>query len=69
MRAYEAAFSRTSTDHAPWWIIPADHKFVTRALIAAIITRTITSLDLRYPQLSPKERHELEEARRLLEAE
>ncbi len=49
--AFEEAIEATSTKHAPWYIIPADHKWVTRALVARIITHTLNSLDLRYPDV------------------
>lgn len=69
MRAYEAALSNTSTDWAPWWVIPADHKFIARTLVAMIITNAIESLGLRYPEVSDEEKAAQQEARRELEAE
>jgi PPK2 family polyphosphate:nucleotide phosphotransferase len=67
--AYEQCLSRTSTDWAPWHIIPADHRWVTRALVAEIITREIHKLDLHYPKIDNDRRQEFREARRLLEQE
>jgi PPK2 family polyphosphate:nucleotide phosphotransferase len=52
MRAYEEALTATSTKWAPWYIVPADNKWVTRASVAAIIVDTIESLDLRYPKIT-----------------
>jgi PPK2 family polyphosphate:nucleotide phosphotransferase len=49
---FEDAINATTTPWAPWYIVPADHKWVTRALASEIITRTIESLDLEYPQLT-----------------
>ncbi|MCI0642465.1 MAG: polyphosphate kinase 2 family protein [Gemmataceae bacterium] len=69
MRAYEDALSATSTDWAPWYIVPADHKWVTRTVVAAIVSTTICGLDLRYPQVSEAQRKELAEARKRLEKE
>lgn len=69
MKAYEDALSATSTAAAPWHIIPADHKWVTRTLVAEFITSAIRGLDLKYPQLAPEERARLKEARKKLEAE
>jgi len=69
MEAYEAALSATSTDWAPWFIVPADHKWVTRAVVAGILTHAIRSLNLRHPEISPDQRIALEEARRQLENE
>ena len=68
-QAYEEALTATSTEWAPWYIVPADHKWVTRAVVAGILTHTIRSLDLQYPQLTPAELAALDEARRQLEAE
>jgi PPK2 family polyphosphate:nucleotide phosphotransferase len=69
MAAYEAAITATSTDWAPWYIVPADHKWVTRAIVAGILTHTIRSLNLEYPKLSPAQLAALDESRRQLEAE
>ncbi len=52
--AYEDAIEATSTKWAPWHILPADHKWVTRALASEIITETIDALDLKYPALTPE---------------
>ena len=46
MKAFEDAISATSTKWAPWYIIPADHKWVSRALVARILSNTTESLDL-----------------------
>jgi PPK2 family polyphosphate:nucleotide phosphotransferase len=69
MKAYEDAINATSTKHAPWHIIPADHKWVSRALVARIITRSLESLDLRYPEVTDEQRAVIEEARKQLEGE
>ncbi|HZW33561.1 MAG TPA: polyphosphate kinase 2 family protein [Isosphaeraceae bacterium] len=68
-RAYEAALSATSTKWAPWYIIPADHKWVSRALVARIVTTAIQALDLRYPEVTDAQRAVIAEARKQLEAE
>jgi PPK2 family polyphosphate:nucleotide phosphotransferase len=65
--AYEECLSRTSTAWAPWYVIPADHKWVTRALVAEIITREIHKLDLRYPKVEKDLRKQFDKARGLLE--
>lgn len=67
--AYEDALSATSSEHAPWYVIPADHKWVTRTLVADIVVSRIRALDLRYPEIGEKELAELEKARQQLEAE
>jgi PPK2 family polyphosphate:nucleotide phosphotransferase len=69
MGAYEDAFSATSTKWAPWYIIPADHKWVARAVIADIITTAIRDLDLNYPVVTEDEEKRLEEARKKLATE
>lgn len=66
---YEEAISATSTKHAPWYIIPADRKYVSRAMVADIIVSTIKGLDLEYPKLSDEQLAELGKARAVLEAE
>jgi PPK2 family polyphosphate:nucleotide phosphotransferase len=65
-RAYEAAITATSTSWAPWYVVPADHKYVTRALVGGILTHTIEQLDLRLPQLTSEERAALDAARQQL---
>jgi len=69
MEAFEEALSATSTEWAPWYIIPADHKWVARAAVADILTSTIGSLHLTYPEVTPEQRQALEEARTQLEEE
>ncbi len=69
MKAYEEALSATSTKWAPWYIIPADHKWVTRGLVARIVASTSDRLDLRYPEVSPDQETAIEQARKQLEAE
>jgi PPK2 family polyphosphate:nucleotide phosphotransferase len=69
MNAYEAALSATSTKWAPWYIIPADHKWVSRALVARIVTTTIESLDVRYPEVSDDQRGAIAQAKKQLAAE
>ena len=69
MAAFEAAISATSTAWAPWYVVPADDKKVTQAIVAAVIVETLDSLDLRWPEVSPKEHAANLEARKRLEAE
>jgi PPK2 family polyphosphate:nucleotide phosphotransferase len=69
MRAFEDAISATSTEWAPWYIIPADHKWVSRALVASIIASTIRSLDLQFPRIDESKRAGIEAARRALQQE
>jgi hypothetical protein len=69
MTAYEDALTATSTPWAPWYVVPADRKWLTRALVAAILVDTIQALGLRWPEVSEDERKPNAEARRQLEAE
>jgi PPK2 family polyphosphate:nucleotide phosphotransferase len=69
MRAYEEALAATSTRWAPWYIIPADHKWVTRGLVARIVVTAIEGLNPKYPEVTPAQRAVIEEARKQLEAE
>ena len=68
-RSYEDMLSATSTEVAPWYIIPADKKWFTRACVADIISSRIESLDLSYPNVSGKTRKELEAAKQELLSE
>ena len=69
MGAYEDCLSATSTEWAPWYVVPADHKWVTRAVVADVVTTAIRSLDLKYPEVTEEQRKGLAEARHQLSAE
>jgi len=69
MQAYEDAITATSTDWAPWYVLPADDKHVMQAMAATIIVDAITSLGLEYPTVSDEDREDNVRARRALEAE
>jgi PPK2 family polyphosphate:nucleotide phosphotransferase len=69
MQAYEDAIAATSTEWAPWYVIPADHKHVMQAMTARILIDTIGALDLSWPTVSPEARAANEAARAALEAE
>lgn len=64
--AYEDCFNHTSTEWAPWHIIPADHKWFSRATIADIIVQKLESLHLAYPTVSEAKKAELDQARMTL---
>lgn len=55
MHAYQDAIAQTSTGNAPWFVIPADHKWFTRIAVIDIIVETLKHLPIRYPELSPEE--------------
>ena len=61
-------FNHTSTEWAPWYIIPADHKWFSRLVVAAIINHTLEGLDLNFPTVNDKQKKELLEAKIELEA-
>lgn len=67
--AYEEALSATSTRWAPWYVIPADHKYAMRALVGGVLVHEIEALGLALPALGPEERAALETARNALMAE
>lgn len=69
MAAYEDMISHTSTDWAPWHIIPADHKWFTCLAVSSLICRRLKSLNLAYPVLQDSHLRALEEARLMLETE
>jgi PPK2 family polyphosphate:nucleotide phosphotransferase len=69
MQAYEDAIGATSTEWAPWFVIPADHKWISRAMVAKVITTTIEKLDLRYPEVSPQKMKQIKSAEKQLENE
>jgi PPK2 family polyphosphate:nucleotide phosphotransferase len=69
MRAYEQALSKTSTKHAPWFVVPADHKWFTRLTVAELVVDALESLDLALPKLSKEQADALAAARKRLEAE
>jgi len=67
--AYEEALRATSTEWAPWYVVPADNKWVTRAVVADILTSAIRDLGLTPPKVSAEQRRVLAEARKKLLAE
>jgi PPK2 family polyphosphate:nucleotide phosphotransferase len=67
MNAFEDALYHTSTEHAPWYIIPADNKWFTRTVVADVIVKKLKSLKLSYPVVSAEQRQHLLDAKKLLE--
>jgi PPK2 family polyphosphate:nucleotide phosphotransferase len=66
MEAYEDMIRNTATDEAPWYVVPADNKWVTRLIVAAAVIDTLASLGLHYPKVDKEKLAELEEMRMLL---
>jgi len=69
MQVYEDMIRSTSTEATPWYVVPADHKWFTRVVVAEVIADTLESLNLTYPKVDAEKKKELETARTLLKAE
>ena len=69
MNAFEDALNHTSTEHAPWYVIPADNKWFARTVVADVIVEKLKSLNLSYPEVDEKHRQQILEAKELLENE
>jgi PPK2 family polyphosphate:nucleotide phosphotransferase len=68
-RAYEAMLSQTSTTWAPWYVVPADHKWFSRLATAAVLVTALDAIDPRYPAPDPAVGDEMAQVRTELEAE
>lgn len=68
-KAYAELLTETSTKWAPWYVVPADNKWVTRALVAKLLAREISSLNLEYPRVDERQQEVLAMARVRLENE
>jgi len=68
-QAFENVFNHTSTKWAPWYVIPADHKWFTHIAVSDIIISKLKSLHLKYPTLDKDRMQQLEKAKQLLENE
>jgi PPK2 family polyphosphate:nucleotide phosphotransferase len=67
--AYEEAIRATASQHAPWFVVPADNKWFTRLVVAAAIVETVENLDLSYPKIDAGKEKELIAAREALASE
>jgi PPK2 family polyphosphate:nucleotide phosphotransferase len=67
--AYEDMIRHTSSPDAPWYVVPADHKWFTRMVIAGVLVRELRALDLDFPKIKGKALKELQKARKALKAE
>jgi PPK2 family polyphosphate:nucleotide phosphotransferase len=67
--AYEAAIAETAAPHAPWFVVPADHKWFAHLVVVAALIEALERLDLKFPEVTDAQRAALEEARVKLEAE
>jgi len=66
MEAFEEAIRATASKHAPWYVVPADHKWFTRLVVGAAIVEAVEKLDLRYPTVDEATKKELAAARKAL---
>ena len=66
MHAYDETIRNTASKYAPWYVVPADHKWFTRLVVAAAIVETLDSLNLEYPTLSKEELRGLDAAKNAL---
>jgi PPK2 family polyphosphate:nucleotide phosphotransferase len=69
MTAYEEVFNHTSTEWAPWYIIPADRKWFTRLVVADIICTKLQNLNLQYPTVTEEHKQQLLQAKSILDQE
>jgi PPK2 family polyphosphate:nucleotide phosphotransferase len=69
MAAYQDLIRHTSTKHAPWHIVPADHKWFARVVIGSAIVSALDRLDLHFPKVDKADRGEFKQVREALLAE
>jgi len=69
MAAYEAMIRETSTDHAPWYVVPSDHKQIAWLVVSAAIIEALDQLKLDYPKITGKALKELKACERALMTE
>ena len=69
MTAYEEMITHTATEHAPWYVVPADNKWFTRLVVAEVILDTLEKLKPEYPTLDAEQRKQLAAARAALAQE
>ena len=69
MAAYEELIRETSTPEAPWFVVPADHKWFARIVVAAVLVQELAALDLAFPKVTGKALKELHKVQKALKAE
>lgn len=69
MQAYEETIRHTATKDAPWYVVPADHKWFTRLVVAATLVERLEGLDLKFPKLDDATLAELDKIRGELKAQ
>ena len=66
MEAFQDLIRHTATEHAPWYVVPADNKWFTRLVVAEVIVEALESLKLKYPELNTAQRKDLAVIRKTL---
>lgn len=66
MNAYEDMIRHSATGHAPWYVVPADHKWFAHLVVASAIAETLESLHVAYPRVDAERMREIESARTAL---
>jgi PPK2 family polyphosphate:nucleotide phosphotransferase len=61
--AYEDMIAKTATEHAPWYVVPADNKWFTRLVVAGAVVDVLKGLNLKYPKVDAAQKAELQKAR------
>jgi hypothetical protein len=69
LRTFEEAIRATASEHAPWFVVPADKKWFTRLVVASAIVEAVEQLDLTYPKVDQEKKNELAKMRAALEKE
>jgi PPK2 family polyphosphate:nucleotide phosphotransferase len=69
MEAYQDAIAATATEHAPWYVVPADNKWFTHLVVVSAMIEALEGLNLSAPKVAPEEKARLDEIRRKLVAE
>jgi len=68
-KAYEEMIQHTATEHAPWYVVPADNKWFTRLVVAEAVVDALEAMDLKYPKVTGDQRTALAAAKVKLENE
>ena len=67
--AFETAINRTATEEAPWYVVPADHKWYMRLVVSEIILHTLEDMNPKYPEVTKERLQQFEGFREVLEKE
>jgi PPK2 family polyphosphate:nucleotide phosphotransferase len=67
MAVYDDMIRHTATQHAPWYVVPADNKWFSRLVVAAVVVNALQELDLQFPKVDAEKRKDLKAARQMLE--